>query len=86
MRLHEITEANQVKANEKKPKKQKPSKGHQSPHPYQGRLVGESTIEEAYGDNHEITLEDDVEVFCKDDTPIATLELPVVLFIKALVP
>ena len=32
----------QVKANEKKPKKRKPSKGHQSPHPYKGRLVGES--------------------------------------------
>jgi hypothetical protein len=34
--------ATQVKANEKKPKKRKPSKGHQSPHPYKGRLVGES--------------------------------------------
>ena len=58
MKLHEITEANQVKAKEKKPKKQKPSKGHQSPHPYQGRLVGESTIEESYGTGDEITLED----------------------------
>jgi hypothetical protein len=34
--------ATQVKAKEKKPKKRKPSKGHQSPHPYKGRLVGES--------------------------------------------
>ena len=58
MKLHEITEANQVKAKEKKPKMQKPSKGHQSPHPYQGRLVGESTIEESYGTGDEITLED----------------------------
>ena len=49
MRLSEIFEANQVKAKEKKPKKVKPNMGHQSPHPYQGRLVGESII----------TLEDD---------------------------
>jgi len=37
-----LNEANQVKAKEKKPKKIKPNKGHESPHPYQGRLVGES--------------------------------------------
>ena len=37
-----LNEANQVKAKEKKPKKVKPNKGHESPHPYQGRLVGES--------------------------------------------
>lgn len=49
MRLSEIFEADQVKAKEKKPKKVKPNMGHQSPHPYQGRLVGESVI----------TLEDD---------------------------
>ena len=49
MRLSEIFEADQVKAKEKKPKKVKPNMGHQSPHPYQGRLVGESII----------TLEDD---------------------------
>ena len=36
--------ATQVKAKEKKPKKLKPSKGHQSPHPYKGRLVGESAV------------------------------------------
>ena len=36
--------ATQVKAKEKKPKKQKPSKGHQSSHPYKGRLVGESAV------------------------------------------
>ena len=34
--------ATQVKAKENKPKKRKPNKGHQSPHPYKGRLVGES--------------------------------------------
>ena len=49
MKLSEIFEADQVKAKEKKPKKVKPNMGHQSPHPYQGRLVGESVI----------TLEDD---------------------------
>ena len=49
MRLSEIFEADQVKAKEKKPKKVKPNMGHKSPHPYQGRLVGESVI----------TLEDD---------------------------
>ena len=30
----------QVKAGEKKPKKVKPTTGGESPHPYQGRLVG----------------------------------------------
>lgn len=30
----------QVRASEKKPKKIKPSSGGESPHPYQGRLVG----------------------------------------------
>jgi len=43
MRLTDfLNEADQVKAKEKKPKKIKPNKGHESPHPYQGRLVGES--------------------------------------------
>ena len=32
---------NQAKAKDKKPKMQKPSKGHQSPHPMRGKLVGE---------------------------------------------
>lgn len=30
----------QVRASEKKPKKVKPTLGGESPHPYQGRLVG----------------------------------------------
>ena len=30
----------QVKAGERKPKKVKPTTGGESPHPYQGRLVG----------------------------------------------
>jgi len=30
----------QVKASEPKPKKVKPTQGGESPHPYQGRLVG----------------------------------------------
>lgn len=30
----------QVRAGEKKPKKSKPTKSGESPHPYQGRLVG----------------------------------------------
>jgi len=30
----------QVKTSEKKPKKVKPTSGGESPHPYQGRLVG----------------------------------------------
>ena len=43
MRLTDfLNEADQVKAKEKKPKKIKPNKGHESPHPTQGRLVGES--------------------------------------------
>jgi hypothetical protein len=61
MRFIDILEADQVKAKEKKPKKIKPNMGHESPHPYRGRLVGESTIEESYGTGEEITLEDDVD-------------------------
>ena len=34
----------QVKANSKKPKLIKPNTGHESPHPYQGKLVGEQKI------------------------------------------
>ena len=34
--------AKQVKAKSKKPKKIKPNKGHESPHPMRGKLVGES--------------------------------------------
>ena len=58
MKLNELTKPNQAKTKDKKPKLQKPSRGHQSPHPMQGKLVGESTIEEAYGSGSEITLED----------------------------
>ena len=36
-----LNEADQVKAKEKNPKKIKPNKGHESPHPMRGRLVGE---------------------------------------------
>ena len=61
MKFIDILEADQVKAKEKKPKKIKPNMGHESPHPYRGRLVGESTIEESYGTSNEITLEDDVD-------------------------
>ncbi len=43
MKFTDILEADQVKAKEKKPKKIKPNMGHESPHPYRGRLVGEST-------------------------------------------
>ena len=35
-------ESRHVQTTEKKPKLQKPSAGHESPHPYQGRMVGES--------------------------------------------
>ena len=34
-------EARHVKTTERKPRMQKPSAGHESPHPYQGRMVGE---------------------------------------------
>ena len=37
-----LPEADQVKTKERKPKTIKPNTGHQSKHPYQGRLVGES--------------------------------------------
>lgn len=36
-----LNEAEQVKAKDKKPKKIKPNKGHESPHPMRGKLVGE---------------------------------------------
>lgn len=35
-------EARHVRTTEKKPRMQKPSAGYESPHPYQGRMVGES--------------------------------------------
>lgn len=41
-----VSEASQVKASDKKPKKIKPTKGHSSPHPMRGKLVGESQIDE----------------------------------------
>ena len=42
-KMKELVErAKQVKAKSKMPKKNKPSTGHQSPHPFQGQLVGES--------------------------------------------
>ena len=44
MKIYEFFEGknpNHAKAKDKKPKKQKPSKGHQSPHPLRGKLVGE---------------------------------------------
>ena len=42
MKIHQITErAKHAKAKDKKPKVNKPNKGHQSPHPMQGKMVGE---------------------------------------------
>lgn len=43
MNIFDITEAKAkvVRASDKKPKKIKPSTGHESPHPMQGKLVGE---------------------------------------------
>jgi hypothetical protein len=41
-----VSEASQAKASDKKPKKIKPTKGHSSPHPMRGKLVGESQIDE----------------------------------------
>ena len=41
MKIGDVVEAKQVKAKSKKPKKTKPNTGHESPHPYQGKLVGE---------------------------------------------
>ena len=41
-----VEEADQVKAKERKPKIVKPNKGHQSKHPYRGRLVGEGAVPE----------------------------------------
>ena len=40
--VEHIPEADQVKAKERKPKLIKPNTGHESPHPYDGRLVGET--------------------------------------------
>ena len=47
MKVNSIIEkkSKQVKASEKKPKLNKPNLGHESPHPMQGRMVGESLIE-----------------------------------------
>ena len=42
MKISQITErAKHAKAKDKKPKLNKPNKGHQSPHPMQGKMVGE---------------------------------------------
>lgn len=41
-----VSEANQAKASDSKPKKIKPNKGHESPHPMRGKLVGESQLDE----------------------------------------
>tara|TARA_Y100000389_G_C17456308_1_gene518423 strand:- start:1563 stop:2285 length:723 start_codon:yes stop_codon:yes gene_type:complete len=42
MNISDITEAKVVRSSDKKPKKIKPNTGHESPHPMQGKLVGES--------------------------------------------
>ena len=43
--LKELVErAKQVKANSKFPKKVPPNPGHESPHPYKGKLVGENKM------------------------------------------
>ena len=41
MNISDITEAKVVRSSDKKPKKIKPNTGHESPHPMQGKLVGE---------------------------------------------
>lgn len=41
MNISDITEAKVVRTSDKKPKKIKPNTGHESPHPMQGKLVGE---------------------------------------------
>jgi len=42
MKIHQITErAKHAKAKDKKPKLNKPNKGNESPHPMQGKMVGE---------------------------------------------
>ena len=42
MKITQITErAKQVKAKDKMPKVSKPTHGHESPHPMQGKMVGE---------------------------------------------
>lgn len=44
MRIFDITESSKpdhVRASERKPKLRKPAPGGESPHPYQGRMVGE---------------------------------------------
>ena len=43
-----VERAKQVKAKSKMPKKMKPNTGHESPHPYQGQLVGEADDEGMY--------------------------------------
>lgn len=46
MNISDITESHRpdhVRAAERKPKLRKPSPGGESPHPYQGRMVGEVT-------------------------------------------
>ena len=45
MKIGDVVEAKQVKAKSKKPKKIKPNMGHESPHPYQGKLVGEDVTQ-----------------------------------------
>ena len=47
MKVNSIIEkkSKQVKASEKKPKLNKPNLGHESPHPMQGRMVGESELD-----------------------------------------
>jgi hypothetical protein len=42
MNIFDITEAKVVRSSDKKPKKIKPNTGNESPHPMQGKLVGES--------------------------------------------
>lgn len=45
--LYASKKAKQVKAKSKKPKLIKPNMGHQSPHPFQGKLVGEDVTQMA---------------------------------------
>ena len=46
-----VERAKQVKAKSKMPKKIKPNTGHESPHPFQGQLVGEADDEGMYNND-----------------------------------
>ncbi len=69
MKINSITEgkSKQVKASEKKPKLNKPNLGHESPHPMQGRMVGESELDNM--DLQDRMLANDLHSMMKDIGP-----------------